>query len=162
MALKKLTAAVSMCLAALVSTSVAAAPDPTLSITGDGSTNSLNATTTLGSVELKVKGNGPGSSSVKLVCGILGQLQSQLSPVTLQFQHTVVCDDHSVFVLSTTTTITPQSFCPTGGVVGTFTETSNLTGIAGPFAGVTGTLNTTGTLNCGFNELTITGTATRP
>src|SRR5688572_12883337 len=99
----KVTATViSMCFAALASTSAAAAE---LRVTGEGATNTQPDATTLGSIELKVKGNGPGSSSVKLVCGIRGQIVGQLPPVTLHFQHTVVCDDHSQFQLQTTTTI---------------------------------------------------------
>jgi hypothetical protein len=158
---KKVTATViSMCFAALASTAAAAA---TLTVTGEGATNSQPDATTLGSIELKVKGNGPGSSSVKLVCGIRGQIVGQLSPTTLQFLHTVVCDDHSQFLLETTTTVTPQGPCPSGpGFVGTFTETSAVAGVAGPFADVTGTLNTNGTINCAFNDFTTTGTLTRP
>jgi hypothetical protein len=160
--MKILTAAavISMCVASLAWSSVARA-QTVLTVTGDATTNSLNQTTTLGSAELRVKGNGVGT--VKLTCGILGQLQGQNADGSLIFRHTLACDDHSVFVLMTHTVITVQSQC-TGrpGVVGTFHEDSTLQGADGPYFGSTGTISIDGTINCGFNDMKISGSVTRP
>ena len=158
---KIISAAVLSICFALMAWSSAAHAATVLTVSGEGSTNSLNATTTLGSTELKIKGKGQGT--VKLTCGILGQLQTANPDGSFTFQHTVACDDHSLFVLNTRTAITVQGSCPGGaGIVGTFREESILTGVAGPFAGSTGKLETEGTINCGFNEFKITGTVTRP
>ena len=132
-----------------------------LSVTGNASTNSLDQTTTLGSAELRLQGKGVGT--VKLVCGILGQIQALNPDGSRIFRHTVACDDHSLFILTTHTVITPQGGCPVGlGIVGTFHEDSTVTGVVGPFSGSTGKLRIDGTINCGFNEMNITGSMTRP
>jgi hypothetical protein len=157
----KLAAAVPLCLAVCVWNSPAHA-ESVYTVTGDGATNSLDASRTLGSIELKLKPKGQ-INAIKLVCGISGQLTGGNFPL-LNFQHTVVCEDHSLIVLNTTTTLTVQGSCtvPAGTLLATFHEESSVVGLAGPLAGATGTLTTDGTINCGLNNFTTTGTLTRP
>ena len=160
MVANKLAAAASLCFAICGWTSAAEA-ETVYIVAGDGTTNSLNQTTTLGSAQLKIKTNG--QNTIRLVCGILGQLTASNPDGTLAFTHTVACDDHSLFFIQTHTTITPQSTCPGGqGIIGTFHEDSVITGAVGPFTGTTGTMTIDGTIKCGFNELNISGTITRP
>jgi hypothetical protein len=157
----KLAVALPLCLAVCVWNSPAQA-ETVYTVTADGATNSLDGSHTLGSIELKLKPRGQ-LNAIKLVCGISGQAVGGSFPV-FNFQHTVVCEDHSLLVLNTTTTLTVQSSCtaPAGTIVGTFQEVSSVVGLAGPFAGATGTLKTDGTINCAFNNFTSAGTLTRP
>jgi hypothetical protein len=149
----------SACLAT-AGASLAAGTPAVSAVSGEASANSVNATMTIGSVQLKLLTRG--ERTVKLTCGLLGQLQGQNDDGSLQFQHTVACDDHSVFVLLTHTVVTPQSACTTRpGIVGTFREDSIVQGVDGPYTGATGQLTIAGTLNCGFNDMQITGTITR-
>jgi len=164
-------AIVSICFASFAWSSAAGAqtaskpkPPPSTTVytvTGEASTNNLDQNTTLGSAELKLHAKGAGR--IKLTCGLLGQIQAQNSDGSLTIQHTVACDDHSLLILNTTTFVTVQSACTTRpGFVGTFHEVSTVSAVDGPFAGATGQITSDGTINCGFNELQIKGTITRP
>ena len=155
----KITAAV-VCLAALGWHSISNA-QTVYAVTGNVSTNSLDQNTTLGSVQLKLKS--PAAQGAKFDCGLIGQLQSVNADGSLAFRHTVACDDHSLFVLMTRTEISVQNACVTRpGVVGTFRETSTIQGVDGPFAGSSGQLTIQGTINCGFNDMELTGSLTLP
>jgi hypothetical protein len=140
-----------------------ARPDGVLTIKGTGSTNSLDLTTTLGSAELTIKGRGKGTATARLTCGILGELQGGYPDGSLAFQHMVACDDHSLFILASRTTISVQGPCVgRPGIIGTFSEESTLTGVDGPYAGATGELRIEGAIECGFNDMTIEGSMERP
>jgi len=130
-------------------------------VTGDITLNSLNQTTTLGSGGFKLQAKG---GQVKLECGILGNLVGYNQDGSLNFRHTLACDDHSVFVLNTHTVVTPQSTCPArpGAIVGTFHEESDILGVDGPFAGSSGLVSIDGSINCGFNDMQARGTLTLP
>jgi len=128
----------------------------TIALEGTGHTNILDSGTTLGSAEIEAGGR-------TLHCGILGQLQTTNPDGTLAFQHTLSCEDHSLFLLHTHTTIEAQSACPTrSGSVGVFEETSVIEGMDGPFAGWTGEDAIAGTIDCGFVDFTFTASLTRP
>jgi hypothetical protein len=153
-------AAALMCLAAFGWHSISNA-QTVYAVTGNVSTNSLDQNTTLGSVQLKLKS--PGVQSAKFDCGLLGQLQSVNADGSLAFRHTIACDDHSLFVLMTRTEISVQNACVARpGIVGTFRETSIIQGLDGPFAGSSGEVTIQGTINCGFNDMELTGSLTRP
>jgi len=134
-----------------------------ITMQGDAQTSNLGTSTTLGSANIRLKlAQGP---ELKLQCGILGV--QQVTPVTptaasttLQFLHTVTCDDRSIFILNSTTVISATGACtaPAMGIVGTFHETSDLTGVAGPYVKRTGHVTIDGTISCGFNKMTIAGT----
>jgi len=137
---------------------VAGAVQPTaITIQGDAQTSNLNQTRTLGSANIRLQiALGP---ALKLRCGILGELQGQNPDNTLLFQHMVTCDDRSIFALTTHTVISVTGSCPVPatGFVGTFHEDSSLLSLAGPYAGRTGQVTIDGTINCGFNTMTIAG-----
>jgi hypothetical protein len=140
--------------------SIAGAAQPTgVTVQGEGQTSNLSQTMTLGSASMRLKiARGP---EVTLQCGIVGVLQGQNPDGSLRFQETVACDDRSIFTLSTRTVISPSGVCANGqGIVGTFHEDSILTGIAGPYLGATGQLSIDGTIDCGFNKLSIGGSFT--
>jgi hypothetical protein len=130
-----------------------------VTVQGEAQTSNLSQTTTLGSANIRLKiARGP---EIKLQCGILGLLQGQNMDGSLRFQETVACDDRSIFTLNTRTVISPSGACANGqGIVGTFHEDSVLTGIAGPYLGATGQLSINGTIDCGFNKLSIEGSFT--
>ncbi len=100
MYVKVVTAAVAVICFASLTWSSASHAQTVLSVTGDARMNSLDGATTLGSAELRFKGQG--SETVKLVCGIRGQVLAQTGANSFTFRHTVACADHSVFVLETT------------------------------------------------------------
>jgi hypothetical protein len=154
------TAAALMCLATLGWQPVCSA-QTVYAVTGDGSTNSLDQSTTLGSVQLRLRAST--GEVLKFECGLLGQRQSVNADGSLAFRHMVACNDHSLFVLMTRTEITVQNACVgRPGVVGTFRETSVIQGVDGPFAGSSGEVAIKGTINCGFNDMEIKGSLTRP
>jgi hypothetical protein len=134
-----------------------AAPPTGITIQGNAQTSNLDSTRTLGSANIQLKiALGP---LIQLQCGILGVLQGQNSDGTLLFQHTVTCNDRSIFALTTHTVISKTADCtlPARGIVGTFHEDSSLVGLAGPYAGGTGQVTIDGAINCGFNTMTIAG-----
>lgn len=140
--------------------SVAVAVQPTaVTIQGEAQTSNLSQTMTLGSANIRLKiALGP---EVKLQCGILGVQQGINPDNTLLFQHTVTCDDRSIFILTTHTVISPTGACtPNPGIIGTFHETSDLVGMAGPYSGATGKVSIDGTIDCGFNKMSIQGSLT--
>jgi hypothetical protein len=159
--LKNVSNIITLCVGILASSAVIRAAQPAgVTIQGDAHTISLSPTSTLGSANIRLKtALGP---EVRLQCGILGVLQGVNSnDGSLNFIHTVTCDDRSVFILNTHTVISPQpGTCSNGGIKATFHETSVLVGFAGPYANATGNVTIDGTIDCGFNTMTITGSLT--
>jgi hypothetical protein len=138
--------------------SAAVAVQPTgVTIQGEAQTSNLSQEMTLGSANIRLRITQ--GAEVKLQCGILGVRQTINSDRTAVFQHTVTCDDRSIFLLTTLTVISPTGVCtlPNVGIIGTFHETSDLVGIAGPYRRATGNVSIDGTIDCGFNKMSIQG-----
>jgi hypothetical protein len=130
-------------------------------LTGEASTNSVDASTTIGAAQLKLKSST--GQILKAECGILGQLQSANQDGSFTFLHTLACTDHSLLQMLTRTEVTVQSACTTRpGIIGTFRENSVIQGIDGPFSGAIGQVIIEGTINCGFNDMEMKGSLTRP
>jgi len=120
--------------------------------------NGVQPGTTLGTVHMKV-------DRKKMKCGILGQ--GAAINGSINFIHTIVCDDHEIFpltgdtihsqlTLNTTGSINDES-CPDGfpegSTFGTFTEISSpIPGTGrGIFTGLEpGEINIEGSINCLF------------
>ena len=154
------TAAMLLCFG-LIGLSSAVAAQTHYTVTGDASTNSVDQSTTIGSAQLKLKSST--GQILKAECGILGQLQSANQDGSFTFLHTLACNDHSLLRMLTRTEITVHSACTTRpGIVGTFRESSVVYGIDGPFFGASGQLNIEGTIHCGFNDMEMKGSLTRP
>lgn len=123
-----------------------------IKIKGDSYTNNLSDVESLGSAHLV------GNKGLDLRCGIHGILQGVDQDGTLIFKHTVVCADHSVFILNTRTVVQVEDDCQAvglPGVIGSFEESSTLVGVDGPYNNWSGTALISGSIACGWNHMTI-------
>src|SRR5918996_4168823 len=119
-----------------------------VSVKGKIFNNFLFTGQTLGIVQLVF------SNHANAKCGIMGNSISPgpSNPTPLNFEHAVVCDDHSELWLITRGNITPISACPNGGSSFSFVEvsTANISlPHKGLFEDITGgQLTIIGTVNC--------------
>lgn len=123
-----------------------------IKIKGESYTNSLSEGETMGSAYLL------GTRGLNLRCGVRGVLQGVNADGTLIFKHTVVCADHTVFILDTRTVVQPEEDCQAvglPGIIGRFEETSTMVGVDGPYNNWSGTALITGTIACGWNQMNI-------
>jgi len=131
-----------------------------IDLKGEARTNSLGTMMTLGSAQLQ------GNRGLKLRCGVHGVLQGfNAEDGSLHFQHTIACDDHSVFILDSHTQIKVENDCQAQGMAGSiasFEETSAMVGVDGPYADWTGTAWMSGRIDCGWNHMKITGRICSP
>ncbi|KIH77902.1 hypothetical protein SAMN05660860_02456 [Geoalkalibacter ferrihydriticus] len=124
-----------------------------LTLRGQAYTNSLSEVTTMGSARLK------GIKGVDLRCGLQGALQGiNQDDGSLYFKHTVVCDDHTVFILDSHTVMQVEGDCQAQGrpgIIAGFEESSSMVGVDGPFAGWAGTAWISGRAECGWNRMEV-------
>jgi hypothetical protein len=123
-----------------------------IKLRGECYTNSLNDMETMGSAHLQ------GNKGLNLRCGVQGMLQGVAEDGSYIFKHTVVCADHSVFILDTRTVIQVEEDCQAvglPGIIGSFEESSTMVGVDGPYNNWKGTALISGSIACGWNHMTI-------